>query len=183
MFSITQSTTVTVVALWISIGVGLLFGLSPQIIVGLVLLSFVLVMAASHVTFKRHSRRQDALLAGISSTVSETGVRQAVLSLDVAGLSPLVLDQDALLTAIVRAESVQYQAWRFTFQRLLPVNGGAIRLAMLTNGDTTVLNFRAKEGPGYRILLPTEDLEVIRRLLTARRHPAPVTGVQAGLTT
>lgn len=104
-----------------------------------------------------HQFRFEGLIEG--RKVSRDGKTVRINFRD-AGMAVCEVEVMQLAFAFATAEANQHKGWFMKSQRLLPAKGG-IRLAVLTNGDTTVLNFRAERGRGYRVFVPTRELHLL----------------------
>lgn len=79
-----------------------------------------------------------------------------VIRLQAAGLAPLTLDVGDLINTVKGAQR-EARWYRIQF-RAVPVSG-SVRLIILTQGDTSVVNFRPTSGVGYRVIVPTNELQ------------------------
>ena len=149
---------------WLALIAAVLTHTQPNRVLAVGIIALLVLSGISGLVWSVHERRYATVLNGTS--VQFTGGNlEAVIHLDHVGMSPLRVNREELLTALLAAEAVSRFGWRIKAQRVLPVSGGHVRLGILTNGDTTVLNFRGETGPGYRVIVDTENLCVIRAAL------------------
>jgi hypothetical protein len=111
--------------------------------------AFVMV-GVSLPIWAEHARRYDRLLEGLA-------VAPQVSTFWFDGLTPVSVRTDALQASVERALASSHRWWAVRLQSL-PTCSGTARMALMTSGDTTVINFRPAEGPGYRVMVPTSDL-------------------------
>ena len=79
-----------------------------------------------------------------------------VIRLHAAGLAPITLHVGDLVNTVKDAQR-EARWYRLQF-RTIPVSG-SVRLIILTQGDTSVVNFRPTSGVGYRVIVPTNQLQ------------------------
>lgn len=79
-----------------------------------------------------------------------------VIRLQAAGLAPVTLHVGDLIDTIKDAQ--REARWDRMQSRTVPVSG-SVRLIILTHGDTSVVNFRPTSGVGYRVIVPTNQLQ------------------------
>lgn len=148
MFVITKrSSGLIVLALLAVAAAYLLVSLNAAVFTaGLCALSIALLSVP---VWAEHGRRFDGLVRGLS-------VHGDQATLTLGDFQPLVMDRDELECVLVAALASAPRWWAVKAQRVS--TAGTLRLALLTSGDTTVLNIKGDVGPGYRIVVPTSDL-------------------------
>ncbi|MDR6220000.1 hypothetical protein J2Y00_003611 [Deinococcus soli (ex Cha et al. 2016)] len=79
-----------------------------------------------------------------------------VIRLQAAGLAPITLHVSDLIDTVKAAQ--REARWDRLQVRNVPVSG-SVRLIILTHGDSSVVNFRPTSGVGYRVIVPTKELQ------------------------
>lgn len=154
MFIITrQQVTVAVLALALMAAV-ILLDLPYGFGVGVLAVSVMSGLLVSLQIWEEHRVRQN--LASRRTENLKDG--RMVIRLTEAGLQPVTLHVSDLIDAIKDAQ--RDARWYRLHSRTVPTTG-AVRLVILTSGDTSVVNFRPTSGVGYRIIVPTNQLQTL----------------------
>lgn len=151
MFVITkQSAVLFVLATLATLVVYLLRGTGAALIIALC--AALGTTALSLPLWAGHGRRYDTL-------VRQLDAAPQTVTFTFRNFQPVMVDRLALEAAIHTAFRASQSWWRVKVQTV-PTQGD-LRFSLLTSAETTVLNFKGDEGPGYRIIVPTSDLEHI----------------------